>query len=568
MAPPPKMRLWLPWSEVVQAPRLTLDEFRSALRQYPRSALLIACARLSLIFNYGPEAETTANREAAAKWIPLLFPPQLVSRVQAFANQNRVVFFQGQLRYLAAEIIRLEDFHPEDSTLVPDAALGGLLLGAGELLYKPHVQLSDDLDVMANLTAEFLPVYEIGSITEPLMLFLRFYIFVTIIIPSLPVHLQTFDVHALFEKQFGFPLERYCQFIFSFILHANIERDQISKGAPLDGALRASWFQRTTISVEQVEEMFATVSFQLSDLPDKKAPLGYGDFESLRDQPYFKHEGGMYCLDYEYSVGKLESGVLWRIMRMLDPETRVSYLGLWGNVFEEYVNWLFKTYANKTLNNFIPSPMYKHDKNRQICDAIVICGSTAVLVEAKLATCSASTRYSGDHNKFKRYLEERLVVGTSRPAAVSQLISAVKALSSLPHETRPEFMKGVRKFIPVIITKDEIGSSWVTNAYLNARFNQSLIRKKCKPYTITPLVSMNVSTLERSVAALHDHAISEILEERIMEDRKLGRPFEAASSYVPPGPARKMHKHIEIMEDLADKIIADFGMIEAEGNSV
>src|ERR1019366_10665231 len=119
-------------------PRLTLNEFRSVLCQYPRSALLIACARLSMIFNYGPDAETAANEETTAKWIPTLFPPSLVTRVKTFASQGRVIFFQGQLRYLAAEVTRLEQAHEEDSTVVPDTVLGGLLLAAAELLYKPH----------------------------------------------------------------------------------------------------------------------------------------------------------------------------------------------------------------------------------------------------------------------------------------------------------------------------------------------------------------------------------------------------------------------------------------------
>jgi hypothetical protein len=564
LAPPPRMKIWLPWSELAGTPRLTVAEFQSALRQYPRSALLIACARLSMIFNYGPEADTTADEKLTAKWAPILFPPALVPRVKALAAQNRVIFFQGQLRYLAAAVIRLEQSHAEDSTFVPDAALGGLLLAAGELLYKPHVKLSDDLDVMANLIAEFLPTYEIGSITVPLMLFLRFYIFLTVIIPQLPDNLRTFDVEARFAKHFGFPLKRYYQFIFSFILHAMLERNQ-PEGTLIDGALRTSWFKKSKVPEGEVTKMFDTVSFSLAELPDTKAPIGYGDFEFLRDHPYFKHDSGMYCLDYEYAVAKVESAVLWRVLRNLDTAERLPYLSFWGNVFERYVSWLFDTYANKHLNVFYLSPSYEHETGRPICDAVVVCGYTAVLVEAKLATCSAVVRYSGDHQKFRQYLEDRLVTGTNRPVGVSQLVAAVEILTALPDSDKPAFLCNVRKFIPLIVTKDEIGSSWVTNMYLNARFGQKLNRRKCKPYTITPLVSISVSTLERSVAALSKHAFSDILEDRIRGDRKLGRPFEAASSYVPAGPAPGAFKHLEIMQALSSDLIADFGITDEPG---
>jgi hypothetical protein len=562
LTPPPKMKTWLPWSELAGTPPLASGEFRDVLRQYPRSALLIACARLSMIFNYGPDADTAADEEATAKWIPILFPPRLVPRVEAFASRDRVIFFQGQIRYLAAEVMRLERAHAEDSTFVADAALGGLLLAAGELLYKPHVKLSDDLDVMANLVAEFLPTYEIGSITEPLMLFLRFYVFLTVIIPRLPDDLRTFEVNALFEQSFGFPLKRYCQFIYSFILHATIGRNEKPVGAPIDGALRISWFQKTTVPQEQISQMFDTVSFSLPDLPDAKPPIGYGDFEFLRDHPYFKHDGGMYCLDYEYAVGKLESGALWRVLRGLSSSERQSYLGFWGNVFERYVAWLFDTYASKGLNSFYSSPTYEHEKGRPICDAVVVCGFTAVLVEVKLATCSATVRYSGDYQQFRKYLEDRLVTGTDRPVGVSQLVTAIQNLTTLPPEALPPFLRQVRKFVPLIITKDEIGSSWVTNSYLNARFAQKVNRRKCKRYVITPLVSMSVATLERSLAALKKHALSDILEDRIRGDRKLSRPFEAASSYVPPGPARGVSTHRDILESLSNELIADFGITD------
>jgi hypothetical protein len=181
------MKLWLPWSELNGSPRLTIDEFRDSLRTFPRSAILIACARFSAIFKFGPEANTVASQESIEYWIPHLIRPDLVNRAMKAAKDGRPVFFQEQLRFLAAEAMRLDPAPPEDGSQVPDIALGALLLGAGELLYKKYESnLSDDLDVMANLVADFLPTFEIGSITDPFMLFLRFYIYLKVIIPRLP----------------------------------------------------------------------------------------------------------------------------------------------------------------------------------------------------------------------------------------------------------------------------------------------------------------------------------------------------------------------------------------------
>jgi len=109
VAKPPEMRTWVPWSELVQEPRGTLDEFHALLRKYPRSSPLRICSRLSVFFNYGPDASTTAKEDTVAFWIPALFLPLLVRRVQSLLAKKRIIFLQAQLRYLAAETIRLKE---------------------------------------------------------------------------------------------------------------------------------------------------------------------------------------------------------------------------------------------------------------------------------------------------------------------------------------------------------------------------------------------------------------------------------------------------------------------------
>lgn len=73
---------------------------------------------------------------------------------------------------------------------------------------------------------------------------------------------------------------------------------------------------------------------------------------------------------------------------------------------------------------------------------------------------------------------------------------------------------------------------------------------------------MNVSSLERSVSAMREMAFSDVMEDRIQEDPMLGRPFEAASSWVPQGTPRNMYKHIEIMKVLTKEMQDDFGMVD------
>jgi len=284
------------------------------------------------------------------------------------------------------------------------------------------------------------------------------------------------------------------------------------------------------------------------------------DFEFLRDHPYFLQNGEIFCLDYEFALGKLESGALWRVMNGLEQSQKQPYLSFWGGVFEDYVSWLFETYSSSSLNMVYPAPKYADDPSQQICDAIVVCGSTAILIEAKLATVRADVRYSGDYKKIKAFLEGRLVCGTDRRVGVAQLVHALDKITSVPPSALPPWLAGIRKFIPVIITKDDIGSSWLVNAYLNKRFRQKA--KRHKKYTITPLISLSVSTLERLMKTLTELPFADILEGRIREDKKLTRPFEAAGKYAQSGIPGRLSVHMEILHKLMDRMTADFGLTD------
>ena len=296
MASQPELRTWVTWSELVRQPRTTLEEFKALLSKHPRAGFLIACAKMSVGFDYGPDARTVPSDETLARLIPHLLPPELVQRVNWFANQKRIIFFQGQLRYLAAEVIRLKPSPPEDIPGPENQELGEFMLRAGELLYKPHVVVQDKLGAMANLAAEFLPTYELDSPTDPMFVFLRFYIFLWIIIDRLPLHLRLFDVEKEFQKHFPFPLITYAEFIAAFALHATQERNSKNYQAPIDATLRKSWFKNANISQDLIDKMFDSVSFSLDNLPEPKDTLGYGDFEFIRDRPYFLHNGDMYLL--------------------------------------------------------------------------------------------------------------------------------------------------------------------------------------------------------------------------------------------------------------------------------
>jgi hypothetical protein len=562
--PPPKMAMWTTWSELTNSPRVTKEQFQDQLAKYPKSSILIACTKLSVGFGYGPDACTLPPEHIADLHIPIVFPPFLVPQVNWWVHhEGRLPFFNGQLRYLAAETVRLQPQHPVPE--IPENGpqnnqFGELMLKSGELLYKKHVIVEGELDGYANIAAEFLPSYEITSPTDPIFSFLRFYIWLTKIIPRIPANLLKFDLETEFQKLFPFPIITYAEFISTFALHAGRARQTQIYDKPIDATLRKSWFKNTNIPEATIEQMFETVSFSLDKMPKPKDTLGYGDFEFLKDRPYFLFNGEMYMLDYEFALGKLESAVIWRVLRNLPDNKRDPWLSYWGLVFEEYVTWMFDTYAQPALHKLYPNPTYVSSTD-QICDQIIICGNTAVLIEAKLATCTAADRYSGDYDKIKGYLEDKLV----KTKGVNQLLNAVKRLGAKGADV-PDYLKGIKKIIPLIITRDDFGGCWGVNAYLNKRFKDQLSTKSHKGIVVTPLVSMNISCLERMMWVLQEKGLADVMEERIETDPTLRQPFDAAVKYVQRGAAPKLHAHVEAYEELNDRLIVDFGVKEDDSS--
>jgi len=70
---------------------------------------------------------------------------------------------------------------------------------------------------------------------------------------------------------------------------------------------------------------------------DEGRPLTWGrklivEHDVEYDHSYFLQNGEIFCLDYEFAMGKLESGVLWRVMKGLEQGQKEPYLSFWGRV--------------------------------------------------------------------------------------------------------------------------------------------------------------------------------------------------------------------------------------------
>lgn len=80
-------------------------------------------------------------------------------------EHDRVIFFQGQLRYIAAEVTRLPAV--DDLPEIENHEIGELLLRAAEIMMFQPPGPAVPMEALASRVAEFVPFYEIDTPTDP-----------------------------------------------------------------------------------------------------------------------------------------------------------------------------------------------------------------------------------------------------------------------------------------------------------------------------------------------------------------------------------------------------------------
>jgi hypothetical protein len=135
-----------------------VDELRGLLNKYRPSSVLKACARLSILFGFGPDRGTTADQETTTQWIPVLLDKDIAARALKLSKRGRILFFQAQLRYLAAAVIQLSLMPAEDLPEVPDNILGELVLRGPATVKPPALPEDTYCDDPSDRRERYLPV--------------------------------------------------------------------------------------------------------------------------------------------------------------------------------------------------------------------------------------------------------------------------------------------------------------------------------------------------------------------------------------------------------------------------
>jgi hypothetical protein len=296
--------------------------------------------------------------------------------------------------------------------------------------------------------------------------------------------------------------------------------------------LPQTFFGNTGMTQPQLERFRREVSGRSKVLKKayEKRIKGNSDFILFRDKPMFYTEDDrLFCADTGFLIEKLESGPFWRVHNALKNDAEKERLHrLWGKLFERYVGWMISDYSDGKRNVYVASPRYKADNNEEVCDGIVICGTTAVFLEIKGSTFTAQSKYGADLAALSNELETKLVQNQAgKSKGVAQLAKAVERVfnRTKPEQVADIDLSRIQKILPVLIVRDGIGNVMMLNALLNLKFQSVFNRKSVWPRTVTPLCVLSADAFDFIAPYLGEFGFAEIVESRLQGDKSLKGSF-------------------------------------------
>jgi hypothetical protein len=544
---PPVLKTYLIASELTGRPT-TEEEFRKRLQFFSRSAAVRLCSILNMLLS---KWAGDYDFEAHARLVRSLFPPPTAA---AIIQTQRLAFHRHQLLFVAQEALRYCDDDARDMSTPYWGGFGVVLLMASDLLNTAFPSGGAPSEDLARKICRLLPDMEANGLQSYQTKIVRSYTMTSRFIESFRGKGNFFDVPKLFEAAVGVPLETYQALVFGSISRFAKLHELKRSPNPADFAIPKSWFKQTSVPPETTKRFFDYVSASsdaFAKIVAEKKPHS-NDFTVFRDKPLFGESRKFFPLDLALLAEKFESGPFWRVHNQLPNGERENFHSFWGSVFEAYVNWVMSNSVDGKTNRFYSDPRYAGKPEEQVCDGIVICGRCAILLEYKSSTFTVVGKYGGNPSQLDVELRTKLVGTAKSRKGVFQLADAVEKLCRPENPAKIEGvdMYEVSTVFPLLIIRDDMGSAFFMNTYLNWHF-QEMIKGKRFLRSVTPLFCLSADDIEKLSPFLRDSSLAEVLSARYKPDKNLKSSFWTVENSVL---ARKGERLPSLLVDQTEKL--------------
>lgn len=559
---------YVPYSELNNGKPSTFDEFCGELGVFARTRILHICSAMNAALFSNEDA---LNQEAHDAFVRTFFEPPLAERLLRKQGDVRFVFHRQQVLFVAKTAV----LACSDDGLIPGPLqfrrLGRIFLMAGDHLPNP-VGAPEQLDnKFAYLAAQFLPIQEASGFHRFDHKVARSFMMLSQCAPKLHGDPCYYDIQQTFEKITGVPLVTFQSLLFGSLARFHKFHPKAYVSNPKNFGLSKTWFASTAIAPDVVDRFLELVSATPAEFKCayERSNQGTSDFTPFRDRPLFRDGDFLFLIDFAFLAEKFETAPFWTVHNYLrEKRARDALHAFWGRVFEKYGCEILQGSSSQPMNVVHESPSFVDKQKGEVCDAIVICGNTAALIELKGTTFSSFAKYGGDFNSLKAELDYKLFQDREGNAkAVLQLKRAVDLIcgSDTPEQVDGVDLKYIKTVYPVIVTRDDVGSTVGVNAFLQVRFD-GVVRRKQMRKTVTPVFCLDAEDLERLTAYLTDTPFTDLLGAHWKASRTQGRylsnPYFATNNnaMVQRKGVRRPKTIERFWDDLSEKAAEHLGL--------
>jgi hypothetical protein len=516
---------YIPFSEINENKPSTIEEFHKAIAAFPRTRLLHICSAMNALLR---SEDQSVNIAAHDSLVRNLFDDATAARLLQPGEEVRFVFHRQQILFIAkAAILYCTD---DDQNIDPAQfkELGKVFLMAGDHLATPPKKPEGIPDKFAYFASMLLPVQEASGFHRFDYKMARSFMMLDHSAPQLRDRKPRYwDIPALFERVCALPLLTFQSLLFGALTKFSKFDPKAYMDDPRSYGLDRGWFRSTNVRPELIETFLEYVSetparFKVSF---EKADWGASDFTPFRDRPLFKVGDYYFLIDFAFLAEKFETGPFWTVHNSLTTSAdKIDLHSFWGEVFERYSNDVLKTTSDIAVNVVSDSPDFEDKSRGQLCDAAVLCGTSAVFIEMKGATFTSRAKYGSDYHRLMAEVDAKLV---HEPDGVAKAVYQLKrAVESAFDRSVPEKVKGidlrlVDTVYPLVVTRDDIGNVFAMNGYLQVKFSDAIGRPDVT-VRVTPLFCMNAEDFERLCAYLGDTPLADLLHAHYRACRERG----------------------------------------------
>jgi hypothetical protein len=516
---------YIPFSEINENKPSTIEEFHKAIAAFPRTRMLHICSAMNALLR---SEDQPVNIAAHDSLVRNLFDDATAASLLQPREEVRYVFHRQQILFIAKTVILY--CADDDQTIAPAQfkELGKVFLMAGDHLGTPPKKPEAIPDKFAYFASTLLPVQEASGFHRFDYKMARSFMMLHHSAPQLRDRRPRYwDIPALFEQTCGLPLLTFQSLLFGALTKFVKFDPKAYMDDPRSYGLDRGWFRSTNVRPELIETFLDCVSNtpELFKGSFEKADWGASDFTPFRDRPLFKDGDYYFLIDFAFLAEKFETGPFWTVHNTLKTNAeKIDLHSFWGEVFERYSNDVLKTASDKAVNAVQDSPDFEDESKGQLCDAAVVCGTSAVFIEMKGATFTSRAKYGSDYHRLMAEVDAKLV---QEPDGVAKAVYQLKRAVELAFDpSAPEKVKGldlrlVDTVYALVVTRDDIGSVFAMNGYLQVKFSAAMNDTDAS-VRVTPLFCMNAEDFERLCAYLGDTALADLLHAHYRACRERG----------------------------------------------